>query len=630
MRKAKPLRPPFVCALLLICLTTVPAYAAKWTRAGLYGADVRSMALDPSDPDRLYLGTSQGEVYRSDDGANTWTNPRGANPFPGFVVDNLVVDAKSRVWAASWGLWGGGVVALSEDAGVSWERRDSGITNLSIRAFAVFEANPDLLFAGGLTGIFRSRDAGRSWERIADLPNVESIAVDPRDENRILVGTWRQAYRTDDGGANWKLSSDGMVLDTDIFTITVDSDDPDSVWLSTCGWVYHSENGGRKWTRYRDGFDNRRIHDVKIDPHDRRRVLAGSVAGLYRSEDKGASWSRISDDRMVINSIVVTAERPDRIILGTEGDGVYTSSDGGKTFSRTSEGLHNVRVAAVTPDPLVPGRLYAAVIFGNTASGVYESRDGGESWARLSTDALPEVLTLFVQDTGPARFIAGTEKGFFISGDGATWKETSILPIRVEKIIRYGNRRLFAATNEGVYTSRNGGEAWYRLRGEGTRILDLEIGTFGGETALYSLTADGLEIFDGRDWWKVRDFPEDVRGIEFESLDGTEGVIATTPERTWIGTAAGGQWRVVEPDAPLAARMRGASEIDRAILAVPRSAASLFAGNGAWSYLRLPVPERSISSIAADPADPARLYLGTHGDGIFILEQNPASASGHP
>jgi photosystem II stability/assembly factor-like uncharacterized protein len=617
-----------LAVLIALCVLGVPADAAKWTRAGLFGADVRAMALDPADPDRLYLGTSQGEVYASEDGGTSWTNPRGANPFPGFVVDNLVVDSRSRLWAACWGLWGGGVVAVSEDGGRTWERRDEGVSDVSVRAFTVFDSNPDLLFAGGLTGVFRSRDAGVNWEKIGDVPNVESIAVDPGNQKRILVGTWRQAFRTENGGEDWKLASDGMVLDTDIFTITVDREHPDSVWLATCGWVYHSTNGGERWTRHRDGFDNRRIHDIKIDPIDDRRVLAGSVAGLYRTENRGASWSRITDDSLVINSIVVTAARPDRIILGTEGDGVYRSSDGGATFERTSNGLYNVRVAAVVPDPVERGHLYAAVISGNAASGVYHTTDGGETWSRMSRGQMPEVLTLFVQKEGPARFIAGTEKGFFISADGIEWTEPMILPIRVEKIVRHGGKRLFAATSAGVYTSRNGGAAWYRLRGESGRALDLALGTFENETALFVLAEGGLEIFDGRDWWRVREFPENVRRVGHQSLGGVEGLILGTPDGVLVGSADGATWRELDAGSDLAVRVRRASEIDRAIMSITRSDAVPFAGAADWRFVRLPVPERAVSSISSDPVNPSRLYLGTHGDGIFILNENQSHAAG--
>ncbi len=613
--------------LLLIAMAFAhSAYAAKWTRAGLYGADVRAMALDSANPDRVYLGTSQGGVYVSDDGGRSWANPRGANPFPGFVIDELVVDRSARLWAAGWGLWGGGVIAVSDDGGRTWKRRDEGIGDLSVRAFTVSEADPDVLLAGGLTGVYRSRDLGESWERIADLPNVNSIAMDPGNVERVVVGTWRQAYRTENGGRDWTLIADGMVADTDVFAITMNRLDPDNIWLATCGWVYHSTNGGDGWTRYRDGFDNRRIHDVQIDPSDSRRVLAGSVAGLYRTEDHGISWSRISDDSLVINSILVTPDRPDRIILGTEGDGVYVSEDGGNTWERTNRGLHNVRVAVVAPDPVEPTDLYAAVIFGNAASGVYRSTDGGGSWSRLSRGVMPEVLALIVQDEGPSRFVAGTEKGFFASADGVDWHETTPLPLHVGKIVRYGKHRLFAETSDGVYTSRDGGAGWYRLRGGSRAPIDLEIGTFGGAPALYVLVDGGIEIFDGRDWSKTRNVPGDARGIELHSIDGVEAVIISTAESVMIGTIEGGIWRPSDPASELSVKLGMASEVDRAIIAARKSSASPFSAD--WDYVRLPVPQRLIASIASDPSNPRRLFVATHGDGIFILEEYRADEAG--
>ncbi len=152
-----------------------------------------------------------------------------------------------------------------------------------------------------------------------------------------------------------------MVLDTDMFSITIDESQPDNLWVATCGWVYNSINGGDKWTRYRDGFNNRRIHDVEIDPCDPDVVYAGSVAGLYRSEDRGKSWYVMSDEGLVINTIVLHPQRPDRIILGIEGDGVYVSEDRGRSFARTSDGLHNVRITALAPDPFEKNRVYGAV-----------------------------------------------------------------------------------------------------------------------------------------------------------------------------------------------------------------------------------------------------------------------------
>src|SRR5437763_16804101 len=102
--------------ILVLVILSVPLHA-QWRRGGLFGADVRALIVDSSHPDTYYLGTSGGEVYVSTDGARTWSNPFNGTPFPGYIVDNLVLDRDGRLWAASWGLWGGGVIAVSNDGG---------------------------------------------------------------------------------------------------------------------------------------------------------------------------------------------------------------------------------------------------------------------------------------------------------------------------------------------------------------------------------------------------------------------------------------------------------------------------------------------------------------------------------
>src|SRR5215212_10775526 len=153
-----------VLFLLVIVVVTTTA-SAQWRRAGLFGADVRALIADPAAPDTLYLGTSGGEVYVSHDGAKSWTSPRGGVPFPGYVVDTLTLDRDGRLWAACWGLWGGGVIAVSDDRGKTWTRRDAGLEDYSVRAIAVDPRDADFVVVGGLTGVYRSTDAGANWTR---------------------------------------------------------------------------------------------------------------------------------------------------------------------------------------------------------------------------------------------------------------------------------------------------------------------------------------------------------------------------------------------------------------------------------------------------------------------------------
>ncbi|MDQ3282492.1 MAG: YCF48-related protein [Acidobacteriota bacterium] len=614
--------------LLAILVSTTPL-AAQWRRAGLFGADVRALIADPRDPDTLYLGTSSGEVYVSRDGAKSWVNPRYGTPFPDYVVDNLVLDREGRLWAASWGLWGGGVIAVSNDGGKSWERRDGGLENFSVRAIAVDPNDANFVVVGGLTGVYRSRDGGRKWEQISDQINVESLAVDPRTNDRIFIGTWRQGWRTDDGGRSWKHVAEGMVLDTDMFHITIDPSQPDNVWVATCGWVYNSQNGGDNWTRYRDGFNNRRIHDVDIDPCDKDVVYAGSVAGLYRSEDKGKSWYVLTDEGLVINSIVLHPQRPQRIILGIEGDGVYVSNDRGKSFKRTSDGLHNLRIKNIVPDPFQKNRIYASVVFGGAASGIYRSNDAGKTWEKASRTALPEVMSLVVASEADAdvKFLAGTEKGFFWSNDGEEWTQAapSDFPIRVDKVLRFNRTRGFAATAEGVFTTRDGGKNWYRLAGATNRAIDMAIGSLNGSKALYALTAGGLEVFDGTKWMTVEGAPAKGRTIAIRSIGGTDNVFIAGSHGVYAGTLdEKGKWQAADaPNAQFASVHGGSRSSGQLLFLTSREQREILIADSTdaqWSEITLPARNTEITSVVPDPFTPERYFVGTLGEGIFVYE----------
>src|SRR6266550_786895 len=509
--------------LLAIVLSASPLFA-QWRRAALYGADVRALIIDRSNPDTLYLGTTGGEVYASHDGAKSWESPRNGVPFPGYVVDSLVLDRDGRLWAACWGLWGGGVIAVSDDGGRTWARRDAGLEDFSVRAIAVDPHDPSFLVIGGLTGVYRTTDGGCVWEKISDQENVESVAIDPRMRDRLYVGTWRQGYRSEDGGKSWALINNGMVLDTDMFGITFNPENPDDMWVATCGWVYNTKNRGDNWTRYRDGFDNRRVHDVQISPCDKETLFAGTVGGLYRSDDAGKQWYRVSDEDLVINSIALDPQRPQRLVLGVEGDGVYVSNDSGKTFTRSCEGLRNLTVTSIAADPATSKHVFAAVAFGGVSSGIYESSDAGETWKKISTTQLPTVLSLAMNDDADVKFIAGSEKGFFWSADGSVWTQAAPAnaPIRVEKVVRFNRVRFFAATADGVFTTRDAGKSWYRLADADAKAVDLGLGSLGEKRALFALTANGVMVFDGERWSAIDDAPARGRTIAVRNFNGAQ------------------------------------------------------------------------------------------------------------
>lgn len=619
--------------LVVLAASITPAFAG-WTRAGLYGADVRAMVEDPRNPERLWLGTSGGEIYISENGGREWEPVRATIPFPGYVVDNLIVDRSGRLWASAWGVWGGGAVAVSGDGGRTWSRRDEGVTEVSIRALAVDPANEKHLVLGGLDGVWMSRDDGKSWNRISDHVNVESLAIDPRKSQTIYVGTWRQAWRTDDGGRQWKKIDNGMVLDTDVFNIHLDPRNPDSIWIATCGWVYNTKDRGDLWTRYRDGFENRRIHDIVTDPSDVSTVYAGSVAGLYKTSDAGKNWARISDDNLVINTIIVDPRRPDRILLGTEGDGVYVSHDRGQSFQRSSVGLYNVKITSVVPDPRKRDTLYAVVYFGGAASGIWKSADAGRNWSRMSDPGLPEVRSLLVRREAEPRFIAGTERGLWTSNDGKTWRnaEPSGYPLRVERVVAWSDSRLFAGTSDGVFTTRDGGASWYRLNDFANGTVDIAIGRVGGKPALYALTEGGMYVFDGAEWGAVEGAPMKGRRLALRADRDGELVLVAGFDGVSAGLVdATRKWRKVpNPGGATWKEVLDGTTWDRELVALfdrnRREILLSSPGEPRWTTLAAPVEPSGLTSISGDPFDADTLYVATSGQGVFIYRRSEPAA----
>src|SRR5687768_10743607 len=223
-----------VSALLgtIVLLAAAPLlHAQSWVPVGPPGGDVRSLAADPRDPRRVYLGTSDGMLYRSDDGGRRWQRLTPGFPLRGVSLDDIVVTPSGVVLVGYWEVHeSGGGVARSVDGGRTFTVLE-GIRGQAVRALAVAPSNPDMIAAGALSGVFRSPDGGRSWRRITpeghpDLRNVGSIAFDPVDPRIIYAGTWHLPWKTTDGGRMWQPVNTGMIDDSDVMTLTVDRFNP--------------------------------------------------------------------------------------------------------------------------------------------------------------------------------------------------------------------------------------------------------------------------------------------------------------------------------------------------------------------------------------------------------------------
>jgi photosystem II stability/assembly factor-like uncharacterized protein len=583
---------PMVAAAALLFLWSSCCAAATWWRLPVWGAEVRVITADPFESGGVYCGTSRGNFYGSRDGGESWKPLREGSAFPGYVVTGLVADraVPGRLWATLIGQYAGGLVARSDDRGANWTVLAIWKNVMATRALALAPGGaagePSLVAVGGDDGVRLSRDGGEKWARTGEategLYQVESLAFDPSDSRTLYAGTWRQAFRTRDGGASWTRIAEGMVLDATVYAWDFDQKDAKDAWVSTCGWVYRTKDGGDRWTRYRNGFTNRRSHAVRRDPNRPGVIFAATVGGLHRSTDDGETWTRISRESLVVTSLEID-RRTGRLYVGTEGEGIFYSNDGGATLSRGSTGLAEGRVADLVHDPADPTRVFFFRAYGGDESGVWEAR--GTRVRRVSRDPLPAAASLAAY--------RGT--------DGATV--------------------LVLSSSSGVRFSRDGGERWTAPT---STPAGMPIALFGAPFAA-PLLVTSAGVFrageTGRDFAILPGGPSAPQSAELLSdADGTPMLEVRTGDGLyrWNGQSWSGRRQGVLKGG-LFLQQGGGSAAATSYSSLEERDGTLFWEEGG-KRLAVTAPRVGMALATAASAPGGRLYVGTTGDGLFLFE----------
>lgn len=474
----------FLLMAAVLTLFGSPAVQARWKPVGPFGGDARSLAADPSDPNRLYLGTATGQVYYSENGGRDWGRIDGLKAPSNWVVDNLVIvpNQPKVIYAAMWSLGtGGGGIFKSTDRGRNWSALEA-IRGQSVRALAVADSRPEELVAGTLEGVFRTLDAGEHWQRIsprghAEIHSVESVAIDPRDPQIIYAGTWHLPWKTTDGGAHWTSIKKGMVDDSDVFSIAIPTTQPNRVYATACTGIYRTNDAGTHWKKIQ-GIPNssRRTHTLAIDPRDPEILYAGTTEGLWRTQDGGKSWYRLTSHTWVINGIYLDPSHSDHFLLAMDRAGVMESWDGGNTYRAANHGFAQRQVSRIVADPVEKDRFYISLLHDKEFGGVFASTTAGATWQQLSAGLEGhDVLSLLVVKQPQWRLLAGTSEGVFeYSPDHPIWKNFGSWPTEPGKkagwlgpVVRDLFQRtpqdpIYAATSEGVFES-NDGRRWQKL-----------------------------------------------------------------------------------------------------------------------------------------------------------------------
>jgi photosystem II stability/assembly factor-like uncharacterized protein len=300
---------------------------------------------DPHHQGTLLAATAAALLYRSRDGANSWTRL----PFPAELRSSLhavMIDpVKTNVYFVAVTSEAARYAGLyrSADEGVTWEQlRD--LRQRQVWSLASWGGNSSVLAAGTEEGVFLTRDGGENWTHTSPLAYsgprpVMSLAFDPAHWNILYAGTPHLAWKTTDGGATWHSLRKGMRDDSDIFSIDVDGSRPRRLFAGACSGIYRSLDGGNTWASLERFVGAQfRTYVVAHAPQPVSALFAGTNDGLLLSPDGGTTWRTLS--RRSVRSVAFDPVDPRRIFVATD-EGILRSEDGGSHFSEANQGLYS-------------------------------------------------------------------------------------------------------------------------------------------------------------------------------------------------------------------------------------------------------------------------------------------------
>ncbi len=404
---------------LLIAAAPRPFDALHWRNIGpTRGGRTVSIAGIASQPNVFYMAPSDGGVWKTTDAGRTWT--------PIF------------------------------------DGQDTG----SIGALAIAPSNPRIIYVAsgeGLRrpdlsvgdGIYKSSDGGATWTRLGlrDAQQINGLAVDPRDPNRVFAAVMghpygpnseRGLYRSTDGGATWSkvLGSD---QDTGASTVVVDPNHPDviytNLWASRNppwrltgnlellqkGGIFKSADGGTTWTKLHGGLpDVMSRAGISVAGSDSNRLYAwvtwGDKCGIFRSDDAGATWKMQNSEERVCGrgqdfaGITADPKNADEVYVANTT--TYRSTNGGKSFTgiKGAPGGDDYHTIWINPDNTdiialaVDQGATISVNHGQTWSSWY-NQPTAQFYHVITDDRFPYWVYGGQQESGSAEVISRSDDG---------------------------------------------------------------------------------------------------------------------------------------------------------------------------------------------------------------------------
>ncbi len=639
-----------------------------WVSAGPRAAGkTNAIVFHPQSSNILYIGADGGGVWKTTDGGETWTPL--TDSLPTLEVGALAIAPSSPdILYLGTGVRSNGIGVLkSTDGGQSWIFPTVAI-NSRIFHISVHPANSDEVLAGMDLGLFRSTNGGSTWVN-TQFGSIYDICRHPNDPQTVYATTnyfdfqnRSTVIKSTDGGQTWEEKGSGLTTSQSFIawrmSLAISRSNPAVLYAATAitprgslttSHIYKTTDGGETWvdlaatSHHGDylGQQVERNNALAISPTNPDIVIAGGV-DYTRTTDGGASWDRPSfaGDGMHVDAVDIEF-RASRLWIANDG-GLWSSSDAGETTRSHNDGFVTRQFYTLALDQANTDRMLAG------------SQDNGTSM-RLSEEASTWFEALggdgfdcAINPRNPSTMYATFQQGYVFRARNAgepspEW--IGVMPPFSNETPPFGtlmkmdptdpmtlysaSYRVFKTTDEGnswialPMTTTDGGE-WRT----DTPLVDIAVAE--SDPAVLMAT-NALAVFrssDGGMTWKTSRAGHFAYDLEIDPRDASRAyacVLAdeggTLKPRVYSSTDGGASWAERDSGLPEFFKFRvRVDPVDSNILYCGTDVGLYWSTDqGAnWARLGSGLPNAQVTDIAVLD-DGSLLRVATYGRGVWEL-----------
>jgi photosystem II stability/assembly factor-like uncharacterized protein len=625
--------------------------APKWKLAGPtnIGGRVSALAFNPKDSRIVYAGAATGGVFKSSDRGLTWQpifDEQAVLPIGDIAVDpnnpNVIYVGTGEANGGHNNFAGAGIFK-STDAGATWKL--AGLeTTTSIGRIVIDPVNSNRVYVAAIgsyfgngpdRGVFRSIDAGLSWEKVLfanDSTGAIDLVIDRKNPSTLFAAMWERVrrpnrarlnglssgiYRSNDGGTSWQRLGVATGLpapsqSTGRIGLAICATKPENLYAlytnnSSYGGLYRSKNGGATWTptdlnnSLSAGFAGFSWYfgNVRVNPNDPEQVFVLDTA-VMGSFDGGKTWpifygygGGFSGLHVDHHALIFDAADPKYIIDGNDG-GINISKNAGYSWEKVSA-LPVTQFYQITIDLSKPERLYGGTQDNGTVrttSGALDDWNdifGGDGFYVIVD---PQNSNIIYAESQNGFLGKSTDGGYSFSSalagissaEPKNWSTPVVMDPNNRQVLYYGTNR--------VYRTVDGATFWRAISG------DLTDGRAGGSllgtvTTIAVAPSNSAVIYAGTDdshVWVTADTGETwteisatlpYRWVTRVAVDSKNAQIAYV-------TFSGLKWNSPQPHVFRTTDM-----------------------GKTWQDISSNLPDAPVNTIIVDPTYPNFLYVGT-------------------